>query len=197
MLALCACGDWTQDVDGFTDTDHALIAMMVLPATPPPDPTNGTLTRNLTPAATLGHRLFFDKQLSAPAGMSCASCHDPRYGFMDVRSRPNNVSEGVNAADGGAQFTKRNSLGLFDVGFYSWWGWDGRSDSLWMQCAVAYELKTTMNGQRLLLQQALATHWFSFYAAAFPDAPPPQFDNPDNVAANAYKAMAAYLSLLV
>lgn len=31
--------------------------------------------------AALGRQVFFDTRLSAPAGTSCASCHDPRQGF--------------------------------------------------------------------------------------------------------------------
>ncbi|MBI4776360.1 MAG: c-type cytochrome [Deltaproteobacteria bacterium] len=32
---------------------------------------------------TLGEEIFFDKNLSRPAGQSCASCHDPGVGFAD------------------------------------------------------------------------------------------------------------------
>ncbi|MFC2118612.1 cytochrome-c peroxidase [Bacteroidota bacterium] len=31
----------------------------------------------------LGKLLFFDENLSNPAGQSCASCHDPKFGFAD------------------------------------------------------------------------------------------------------------------
>ena len=34
-----------------------------------------------TPAEELGKALFFDTNLSAPAGQSCASCHDPAVGY--------------------------------------------------------------------------------------------------------------------
>jgi len=33
--------------------------------------------------AQLGERLYFDENLSQPAGQSCASCHDPAFGFVD------------------------------------------------------------------------------------------------------------------
>ena len=29
----------------------------------------------------LGEQLFFDVNLSEPAGQSCASCHDPSFGY--------------------------------------------------------------------------------------------------------------------
>jgi cytochrome c peroxidase len=48
----------------------------------------------LTPKEELGRLLYFDENLSDPAGQSCASCHDPDFGFADPdRGLP--VSEGV------------------------------------------------------------------------------------------------------
>lgn len=42
----------------------------------------------------LGEFLYFDENLSEPAGQSCASCHDPLFGFVDPdKGLP--VSEGV------------------------------------------------------------------------------------------------------
>lgn len=37
----------------------------------------------LTPKQLVGKKLFFDTNLSEPAGQSCASCHDPAFGFSD------------------------------------------------------------------------------------------------------------------
>jgi len=48
----------------------------------------------LTPVEELGQFLYFDENLSEPAGQSCASCHDPGFGFVDPDvGLP--VSEGV------------------------------------------------------------------------------------------------------
>ncbi len=33
----------------------------------------------------LGRRIFFDESLSSPVGQSCASCHDPKTAFADLR----------------------------------------------------------------------------------------------------------------
>ena len=42
----------------------------------------------------LGQFLYFDEDLSEPSGQSCASCHDPDFGFVDPdKGLP--VSEGV------------------------------------------------------------------------------------------------------
>jgi cytochrome c peroxidase len=52
----------------------------------------------------LGKLLFFDNNLSSPAGRSCASCHDPRAGYADPDgSMP--VSRGAIAG----RFTNRNT----------------------------------------------------------------------------------------
>ncbi len=48
----------------------------------------------LTPQQTLGKFIFFDENLSEPAGQSCASCHMPNAGFADPDSNLP-VSEGV------------------------------------------------------------------------------------------------------
>lgn len=37
----------------------------------------------LSPKAQLGQRIFFDADLSEPAGQSCATCHDPARAFVD------------------------------------------------------------------------------------------------------------------
>ena len=48
----------------------------------------------LTPIEELGKELYFDENLSEPAGQSCASCHEPGFGFVDPdKGQP--VSEGV------------------------------------------------------------------------------------------------------
>ena len=59
----------------------------------------------LTPKQELGKKLFFDKNLSTPAGQSCADCHAPEKGFAD----PNPdipVSQGVHKD----RFGNRNDL---------------------------------------------------------------------------------------
>ena len=58
----------------------------------------------LTPKEELGQFLYFDEALSEPAGQSCASCHDPGFGFVDPDSDLP-VSEGVIAG----LFGNRNS----------------------------------------------------------------------------------------
>ena len=56
------------------------------------EPATSTVALNNTEA--LGQQLYFDQNLSSPAGQSCASCHLPEAGFADP-DRHFPVSEGV------------------------------------------------------------------------------------------------------
>ncbi|UCD73888.1 MAG: hypothetical protein JSV91_08820 [Phycisphaerales bacterium] len=46
----------------------------------------GMAPNDLTPEEMLGKFLFFDTNLSTPAGQSCAACHDPSVGFTGPNS---------------------------------------------------------------------------------------------------------------
>ena len=48
----------------------------------------------LTPRERLGLPLFFDANLSDPAGLACASCHDPRRAFTGNNSTMIGVAQG-------------------------------------------------------------------------------------------------------
>ncbi len=64
----------------------------------------------LSDSALIGKLIFFDKNLSEPAGLSCASCHSPMSGFSDPRHTP--FSEGaVN------QLSLRNASAISYMGF--------------------------------------------------------------------------------
>jgi cytochrome c peroxidase len=69
----------------------------------------------------LGRRLYYDPGLSADNTVSCASCHDPRFGFAD----PKPVSEGVGKKTG-----TRNSPPVVNAAYFTVQFWDGRSPNL-------------------------------------------------------------------
>lgn len=52
----------------------------------------------LSDSALIGKLIFFDKNLSEPAGISCATCHSPMSAFSD--SRHTSFSAGVNGQTG-------------------------------------------------------------------------------------------------
>lgn len=71
-------------------------------------------------AIQFGRVLFFDKRLSVTGTVACASCHRPELGWQDGRDR----AQGLARVD-------RNTQSLFNVARNRWFGWDGRTDSLW------------------------------------------------------------------
>ncbi len=60
------------------------------------------------PLVELGRLVFFDKTLSAPAGVSCASCHDPAKAFSGDNGSGTGVAAG--AVKGSAGFRNVPSL---------------------------------------------------------------------------------------
>ncbi len=69
----------------------------------------------------LGERLFFDPGLSLNAAVSCSSCHQPEFGF----SHPDAFAPGH-----AGTLTKRRPPPMFNRGYGTHQGWDGRASSL-------------------------------------------------------------------
>jgi len=69
----------------------------------------------------LGHLLFFDTRLSVDDTISCASCHNPNFGFTDGKP----VSTGFDGQKG-----KRNAPTVINRVFGKSQFWDGRVASL-------------------------------------------------------------------
>jgi len=69
----------------------------------------------------LGRELFFEKRLSADGSVSCAVCHDPRFGFTDGKAAP----EGIHGRKG-----TRSAPTLLNAMFNAGQFWDGRVESL-------------------------------------------------------------------
>ena len=95
----------------------------------------GLAQNGLTPEQELGMHLYFDENLSEPAGQSCASCHDPDFGFVDPDSDLP-VSEGVIPGLFGGRNSPASAYAMyapsldFDEVEGLWIGgqfWDGRA----------------------------------------------------------------------
>ena len=69
----------------------------------------------------LGKMLFFEKRLSLDNTVSCASCHNPKYGFS------NNRQYGVGI---GGKLGKRNVPTIINAAYNDFQFWDGRVKSL-------------------------------------------------------------------
>lgn len=118
----------------------------------------------------LGERLFFDENLSEPAGQSCASCHDPAAGFADPDQQfP--VSEGVIPGLFGGRNSPSASYALFYPEFTLKGGiqggqfWDGRAATLTEQAKGPFLNPVEMNNPDMasVISKILATD----YAADF------------------------------
>ena len=70
----------------------------------------------------LGDKLFNDKRLSVDNTVSCATCHDPKKGFVDGKVKSDGVAKG--------QRTGRNSPTVLNAMFNAAQFWDGRAATL-------------------------------------------------------------------
>jgi len=91
----------------------------------PKFPEDNILTRD---GVQLGRMLFYEKDLSRTATMSCATCHDPNTAFSDT----NRFSLGVTGQVGTRQAMAIFNLAWNDNGFF----WDGRSNLLRHQSLI-------------------------------------------------------------
>ena len=89
----------------------------------------------LSDVQLLGEMIYFDENLSTPSGQSCASCHDPNFGFADPDSHLP-VSEGVIPGLFGGRNSPSAAYAMyapmlhFDATEGLWIGgqfWDGRA----------------------------------------------------------------------
>jgi cytochrome c peroxidase len=127
------------------------------------DPTNSV---SLTPrAAWLGQALFFEPRLSGSGKFSCASCHDPVRWFAD--SFPVAEAEGRGT---------RNTPTILNAAHNRWFGWGGRSDSLWQQALQPIEAPDEMAGNRVSVVRLIASDHMlrAAYENVFGEIPPIQ-----------------------
>ena len=151
VATLAACGGSGDTADSAVSADpreftNAEIARLRKhwPLGPvPADPTNRVAD---DPAAQrLGHFLFFDPRLSSNGEISCATCHDPEFGWGDGLP----VSEGLST-------TGRHAPTIWNAGYTRWSFWDGRCDSLWCQATGPIEAAGEMGGDRLAVAHLIA-----------------------------------------
>ena len=127
--------------------------------------------------ATLGKRLFFDTRLSAANLLSCASCHNPAYGWGD--GQPKGVGHGMRQLD-------RRSPTIVNVAFGQMFMWDGRASSLEEQALGPISADREMN---LPIDQLIEKlRGISGYMPEFRAAFPQEGLTPGSVA----KAIATY-----
>ena len=140
-VALLAAGWWqygARTPRPWTDADIALLRSLSIDALPslPEDPTN-TVADNQE-AAQFGHRLFFDKRLSANGEVSCATCHQPERRFTDGLAKGRGIGT-----------SGRNTRSIVGTAYSPWLYWDGRRDSQWAQALSPLEDPAEHGGNRM------------------------------------------------
>jgi cytochrome c peroxidase len=80
-----------------------------------------TATQANAAEIALGKQLFFDKRLSKDSSISCATCHDPKFGLANNTA----VATGVGGLKG-----KRNVPTILSAGRQPHQFWDGRAKTL-------------------------------------------------------------------
>lgn len=184
LVAASGCGVPDQifcDVPG-CDFDQAAWARLKSLAglgAAPADPSNKYAL--LPEAATLGQKLYFDERFSGdvtmldslrrpvpyarapkgqPAGISCATCHDPRRAGADFTSNPNRVSIGAGWYDVNSQQT-------VNAAHYRIIYWNGRNDSLWSQIVAVSESFVSMGSNRLKIVWLMKNKYEGEFNAVF------------------------------
>jgi len=84
----------------------------------------------------LGQQLFFDRRLSGPATMSCATCHNPALSWSDA------LPTGIGAA---GNHSVRHTPTLLNLAWAEIFFWDGRADSLESQAIEPIQNADEMN----------------------------------------------------
>ena len=186
LLVLVGCGDNTpQLIDGFSAAEWSKISTFG-PLGPPDADTTNQYGDNAM-AAAFGQRLFFEKSYSGAiivgddgtnggngavgetGKVGCVSCHDPTNWYIDTRSKPGNVSLGVN-------YTVHNAPSLVNAVYYKWMTWPGKMDSPWCQGSNAPETPTDAGSSRLAYVHMVYNKYKSDYNALFPTPLDPALD---------------------
>lgn len=147
----------------------------------------------------VGRELYFDTNLSNPAGQSCASCHTPEAGFDDPDDL-DPTSEGAVANRFGARNTPMASYAAFipplrfDVEENRFVGglfWDGRADSLEEQARAPFlnPLEMNMESEEAVVEAVRQSHYAQDFIQVFGED---VFDEVDEAYIKISEAIAAF-----
>lgn len=128
MFAAVQIAHAEMDDYAFTKQDITFLKLFTLEALPslPEAPSNKVADD--PKAVDLGHKLFFDANLSADGTVSCATCHQPQKYFTDGLAQSKAIGT-----------TRRSAPTILGGAYSPWQFWDGRKDSLWAQALAPLE----------------------------------------------------------
>lgn len=142
----CSEATWTE-----SDWDVVQsLSLAALAAAPPPSVSDEKVR-------ALGRDLFFDARLSKTGTVSCATCHRPEFYLSDGRARSS-----------GLKRLQRNAPTLLGAGHLSFYGWDGRKDSLWAQALAPFEAVGEHGLTRIDVVRLVLTHYGDRFREIYP-----------------------------
>ncbi|MCV2885702.1 tryptophan tryptophylquinone biosynthesis enzyme MauG [Aestuariibacter sp. AA17] len=154
------------------EAGHPSLQRWLLPEEVPAPDNNKTTPERVE----LGKKLFFDTRLSGDGNMSCATCHNPMFGWSD----------GLATAKGfKSMVLGRATPTIVNTGYNSIQMWDGRKATLEDQAMGPMESHVEMNMSIPRLVEFLKT---SDYAKSFKKAYPDEPIGTETLA----KALAAF-----
>jgi len=178
----------------------SLIASQALAAGPtqnPPPPANPE-----SGLQALGQQIFFDRNLSRPAGTACASCHNAATGFADNHGSAVGVPLGSVPGVQGLRNAMSNAYGAFVPPFHivvtngnlvaaGGLFRDGRVDTLALQALVPLLSSQEMNNssEAAVVQKIAAAGYANQFKAQFG---PGIFSNPNQAFQDIGVAISAY-----
>ena len=111
--------------------------------------------------AALGKKLYFDTRLSTTSAQSCASCHNPGFGWGD--GLPVGVGHGM-------EKLSRRSPTIVNVAWGAIFMWDGRAATLEEQALGPIQSSSEMNMpiERLIERLDAISGYKPLFKAAFP-----------------------------
>ncbi len=118
--------------------ERSAIESMWIERLPPLPPSPGNRVADDPRAVDLGHRLFFDRRLSANGAVACVTCHQPARNFKDGLVRSQGIGQSA-----------RKSMSVVGSAYSPWLFWDGRRDSLWAQALEPLEDPVEHGGSRV------------------------------------------------
>lgn len=139
--------------------DPAVAERWRLPPVPYPEGNEPTPER-----VALGEKLFFDPRLSGRGNMSCATCHNPAFGWTD----------GLPTAVGDAgQVLPRATPTVVNAAYNGIQMWDGREPTLESQALGPMRSEAEMHTDfpSMLAFLRGSEGYRSLFAAAYPDRP--------------------------
>jgi cytochrome c peroxidase len=112
--------------------------------------------------ATLGKKLFFDPRLSGAKNMSCASCHNPSFGYEAP------VDRAVGAAN---EKVGRHAPTVLNAAWVAPFFWDGRAPSLEAQAEgpITAAVEMNMHFDDLLRDLGQIGEYETWFQKLFPD----------------------------